>query len=190
MTNTQERRSRAAGAEGEPLVGGAPIPFRPRRTYLDACREQGVHNSRLENEDELARLQRGEQQRDPRAEQLVVDRAVNPPVALALHNERTGPFADALRERDGEIVQRFQIICRSYQEAGFGDAHFPMLMTLLFDVAFKPEDARNLFHACRSDMERHHRYGDEPEQRFNATGLICGSYGRTFHQQPTEEHDA
>ncbi len=182
------RVSSTAGAEGAPLAGdgGAPIPFPSRRTYLDAAREQGVYNTLLELEDENARLKRGEPLRDERAEQLAAERAANPPISLAAHSERTRGFADALRERDAATVQRFQVICRAYQEAGFGDAYFRMLMTLLFDVAFRPEDAANLFQACRADWERQ-QHEEGPEQQFNATGIIGNSCRPTPLQ--TQEPD-
>jgi hypothetical protein len=75
----------------------------------------------------------------------------NPPIALAGHSAQTAAFADALKQREAEIVFRFRTICQRYADAGCGNKYFPLLMCLLFEVSASPQQTLGLFEAAKLD---------------------------------------
>lgn len=102
------------------------IEFRPRGSYLGACRHQGVYQHREEMLAEIAALSANINSRS-----IVVD----------LSNDLT------VQARIAEHNKRLLAICEAYQAAGFGDDHFELLKTLMFQAgaASCPQVATKIF---------------------------------------------
>jgi hypothetical protein len=104
---------------------GQLIPFRKRRSYLEACRDQGVYCVTEELQAQLSDKMR----------ELAVLKAEHSAEIIQLtdHSETASAFVNALAEQKQDITTRLQAICQAYQDAGLGDPFFPLLKHMLFD---------------------------------------------------------
>jgi hypothetical protein len=103
--------------------------FRPKGSYLDACRKQGVYQQHEE---------------DRTSQAVLLDKILTSKNDLAgriLHLS-TEPTLLAQRQ---QITDRFRTICDAYQSSGFGDPQFQFLMELLFNEDFHENDVSGLF---------------------------------------------
>lgn len=164
-----------ATGDGQEAAGDRPpvasastvvVPLPTRRTYLDACREQGVFQEREELRAELFETRseiaaKREEMRRERPE------AYEPPKLEIVGSPTLEPAT-----AEQAAVARMKAICENYISAGLGDAHFPLLMCLLFKVPITARETQGLFQAALSDEARsagHHP--DHDLYRLNGEGL-------------------
>jgi len=129
------------------------VAFKPRGSYLQAARDQGVYVEQLETQAELAAIMARRDAFRVEADRLAVALSEDPPVAMLEHSAMTEPFAEALKIREAELLGRLKTICERYADAGCGDAYFPLLMVILFDTPLPAEQTLGLFEAARRAAE-------------------------------------
>lgn len=104
---------------------GQLIPFRARRSYLQACRDQGVYCITEELQAQLAdKLRELEALKTEHSAEII---------QLTDHSETASAFVNALAEQRRDITSRLQAVCQAYQDADLGDPFFPLLKHMLFD---------------------------------------------------------
>ncbi|MCO6050631.1 hypothetical protein NGM99_12640 [Mesorhizobium sp. RP14(2022)] len=150
----EESASFRSGADSAPSnVTDLPL----RRTYLDACRDQGVFQKDEETRAELFET-RGEIAAK-RTEMHIESGRLNGKAKFSLvpSAEPKAPtltHAEELEAREQEVMKRVAGIMQLYANAGMGDCHFPLLMHLVCKAPIKLAECEGLFEAVLSDVGR------------------------------------
>jgi hypothetical protein len=161
---------------------GTVVSLSRRRSYLDAARDQGVHQEYEELLDETSKLRTTvAKQKLARGEKVdsaeVLDLLDKDPDGRRLHL--------ALETQRDLIIGRFKAYCDAYSAAGLGDGWFPQLVHILFNApSMKPEDATAFYVAVRQTIDQQSAPSTTPdhaEPRLNGEGLI-GRIHRKDHQ--------
>lgn len=119
-----------------------------RRTHLDACREQGVHNEREEFRAEIVEARAKQTAIRTETRKLTGRLDGKPSLSIVGHEEEPN-----LTEAEAALA-RVGVILAAYAAAGLGDAWFPMLRHLVMEPTFRAEHAEGVFAATLSDHRR------------------------------------
>jgi hypothetical protein len=134
----------------------APLPL--KRTYLDACREQGVFQEREEMRAELF-----ETRVEIEAKRTEIRRDTGrlnggpPELSLIRNEQEPAPvltLEEAVAAKEQAVMNRVRGIMQAYANAGLGDAYFPLLMQLISTPAMKLEHVNGLFEAAIGSSAR------------------------------------
>lgn len=151
------------------------IPLQRPKTYLDACREQGVHQELEELRDENAKLTAKNNRRNAAQGEDLAKAGV---AVLGDHNPGAATFA--LNEQRERMQARLQSMVEVIGASPLAGSWFPTFALMLLDEeeVWTPEVAASYLAAClQQDTKSTAPTSIEPDEpvRLNGEGLHCRS---------------
>ncbi|WAJ30616.1 hypothetical protein [Antarcticirhabdus aurantiaca] len=161
------------GPDENPQPVADVLPLTPRRTYLDAAREQGVYQQREELLDETAKLRAGLARREAAKADFEARQNV---VSFGEVHEGAAVVERALAKQRGEILGRQRAIMEAFAATTLSMESFAMLMILMFDTELEAFQMAGIFAATEAGLGRgrtpsSHADDTQPERRLNGEGL-------------------
>ncbi len=161
------------GPDENPPPVADVLPLTPRRTYLDAAREQGVYQEREELLDETAKLRAGLARREAAKADFEARQNV---VSFGEVHEGAAVVERALAKQRGEILGRQRAIMAAFAATTLSKESFPLLVAIMFDTDVEAFQMAGLFAAVEADLGRgrapsSHADDQAAERRLNGEGL-------------------